>query len=29
VERGVTLGRDVLHGLEIHAPLELTREALR
>ncbi len=29
VERGVTLGREVLHGLEIHAPLELTREALR
>lgn len=29
VERGVALGRDVLHGLEIHAPLQLTREALR
>jgi hypothetical protein len=29
VERGATLGREVLHGLEIHAPLDLTREALR
>lgn len=29
VERGVALGRDVQHSLEIHAPLELTRAALK
>lgn len=28
-ERSVRLGHDVMHGLEVHAPLELTREALR
>lgn len=29
VERGVKLGHEVLHGLEVHAPLELTRDALK
>ena len=29
VERGVRLGHEVLHGLEVHAPLELTRDALK
>jgi hypothetical protein len=29
VERGVKLGNQVLHGLEVHAPLELTRDALK
>jgi hypothetical protein len=29
VERGLVLGREVMHGLEIHAPLELTRGALK
>jgi hypothetical protein len=29
VERGVRLGLEVLHGLEVHAPLELTRDALK
>lgn len=29
VERGVRLGREVMHGLEVHAPLELTKDALR
>ncbi len=29
VERSVKLGHDVMHGLEVHAPLELTRDALK
>jgi very-short-patch-repair endonuclease len=29
VKRGVRLGHEVLHGLEVHAPLELTRDALK
>jgi hypothetical protein len=29
VERGVKLGHQVMHGLEVHAPLELTRDALK
>ena len=29
VERGVRLGHQVMHGLEVHAPLELTRDALK
>jgi hypothetical protein len=29
VERGVGLGNQVLHGLEVHAPLELTRDAFK
>lgn len=29
VERGVKLGHEVMHGLEVHAPLELTRDALK
>lgn len=29
VERGVRLGHEVLHGLEVHAPLEVTRDALK
>jgi hypothetical protein len=29
VERGVRLGHEVMHGLEVHAPLELTKDALK
>jgi hypothetical protein len=29
VERGVSLGHQVLHGLELHAPLDLTKDALK
>jgi len=29
VERGVKLGHQVMHGLEVHAPLQLTRDALK
>ncbi len=29
VERGVKIGRQVMHGLEVHAPLELTLDALK
>jgi len=29
VERGVKIGHQVMHGLEVHAPLEVTRDALR
>jgi hypothetical protein len=29
VERGVKLGHEVMHGLEVHAPLDLTRGTLK
>jgi hypothetical protein len=29
VERGVRLGHQVLHGLEVHAPLQLMKDALK
>jgi hypothetical protein len=29
VERGVKLGHQAMHGLEVHAPLELTKDALQ